>query len=162
MNDVDPDGTLPTTLTLADLLCFELHATTRAITQAYRPLLERYDLTLTQFLVLVTLWERGPAPIKDVAAALRLDHGTLTPLLRRMERAGHLTRQRNPADERQVLLSLTEAGESIRPESDRIFLRVGSQLGLDADERATLRALLQRMRHSLDRHAEPDEAPVRR
>src|SRR4051812_33183077 len=91
---------------LDELLCFDLYAVSRAVTAAYRPILGELGLTYPQYLVLVVLWAREQVPIKELAAALRLDHATLTPLLRRMADAGLLARTRSTTDERSVTVSL--------------------------------------------------------
>jgi DNA-binding MarR family transcriptional regulator len=96
-------------------LCFALYSASRAMTTCYRPLLEDMGLTYPQYLVMLALLERAPVTVKDLGAQLRLDSGTLSPLLKRMAAAGLLTRSRSEADERSVVVSLTEAGEALRP-----------------------------------------------
>jgi len=102
---------------LEQQLCFALYSASRAMTTCYRPLLEDLGLTYPQYLVMLALLEREPVTVKDLGATLRLDSGTLSPLLKRMAAAGLLTRSRSAADERSVVVSLTEAGEALR---DRI------------------------------------------
>jgi MarR family transcriptional regulator, organic hydroperoxide resistance regulator len=120
--------------TLADLLCFDLYAASRTLTQRYRPLLDRHGLTYPQWLVLVSLWSGSPRTVKELSRELRLDHGTLTPLLRRMESNGLLTRERSAADERFVQIALTTAGESLRAEAAAIHCEIGESLGLTATQ----------------------------
>ena len=105
------------TVRLEQQLCFALYSASRAMTTCYRPLLEDLGLTYPQYLVMLALLEREPVTVKDLGATLRLDSGTLSPLLKRMAAAGLLTRSRSAADERSVVVSLTEAGEALR---DRI------------------------------------------
>jgi DNA-binding MarR family transcriptional regulator len=127
---------------LDELLCFDLYAASRAVTALYRPMLERLGLTYPQYLVLVTLRPGRPASVKDVADALRLDHGTLTPLLRRMEAAGLITRRRSDVDERRVELGLTGAGEALRLRFDDVQCVVAEAVGLDPDAFRSLQASL--------------------
>src|SRR3954469_22836175 len=90
-----------------DLLCFALYAASRAVTAAYRPLLHDLGLTYPQYLVMVALWERGSMPVKDLGDALQLDYGTLTPLLKRLESAGLITRRRRLDDRGSVQVRLS-------------------------------------------------------
>ena len=87
-------------LLLDDQLCFALYAAQRAVTAAYRPLLDELGLTYPQYLVLLVLWERGETTVKDLASALRLDYGTMSPLLKRLEAAGLVRRERSSRAER--------------------------------------------------------------
>ena len=128
---------------LEDFLCFDLYAASRAVTAAYRPILEPLGLTYPQYLVLVMLWSREEVAIKEVAAALRLDHATLTPLLRRMETAGLVTRRRDGSDERIVLVTLAPAGRSLEENADQIECRISEAVGLT---RAQMRELQQMLR----------------
>lgn len=134
---------------LADQLCFDLYAASRAVTAAYRPVLAELGLTYPQYLVLIVLWERGTSTVRDFAEVLRLDHGTLTPLLRRMEIAGLVARHRDHDDERFVLVSLAAKGEALRAHATRIHCGMKDALALDDDEfgalQATLRTLTARL-----------------
>ena len=107
-------------LYLDEQLCFRLYACSRAMTKAYQPMLQMFGITYPQYLVLMVLWEwwdegDQDASVKRLGERLFLDSGTLTPLLKRMESAGLLTRKRDHIDERKVLLDLTEAGLALRP-----------------------------------------------
>src|SRR3954464_9290117 len=101
-------------LKLDDQLCFSIYAAGHAFNRFYKPLLEPLGLTYPQYLVLLTLWEQDGLPLKAIGERLALDSGTLTPLLKRMEEAGLLTRVRDTTDERQVLVSLTPKGRRLR------------------------------------------------
>ena len=103
------DHTPTASLLLDEQLCFALYAAQRAVTAAYRPLLDELGLTYPQYLVLLVLWERGETTVKELAAALRLDYGTLSPLLKRLEAAGLVRRERAAHDERSVLVACTGA-----------------------------------------------------
>ncbi len=127
---------------LSELVCFDLYAASRAVTQLYRPLLSELGVTYPQYLVLAVLWEDHQLTVKELATALRLDHGTLTPLLRRMEANGLLTRRRATTDERYVEITLTPAGAALRSHAHRIHCAVSEALGLDGAAFATLQATL--------------------
>lgn len=102
-------------LALEQQLCFALYTASRALTARYRPLLDDLGLTYPQYLVMLALFDRGPLTVKDLGQALQLDSGTLSPLLKRMEAAELLRRTRSTADERSVVVELTETGEALRP-----------------------------------------------
>ena len=101
-------------LLLDEQLCFALYAAQRAVTAAYRPLLDELGLTYPQYLVLLVLWERGETTVKELASALRLDYGTMSPLLKRLQAAGLVRRERAASDERSVLVACTGRGEELR------------------------------------------------
>ncbi len=139
----------PVTPPLGDQLCFDLYAASRAVTAAYRPVLAELGLTYPQYLVLIVLWEREKCTVRDIADRLRLDHGTLTPLLRRMERGGLVERQRDHNDERYVVVSLTPKGNALRRHAERIHCDMKDALSLDEQEfsalQLTLRTLTSRV-----------------
>lgn len=134
---------------LADQLCFDLYAASRAVTNAYRPVLDRLGLTYPQYLVMIVLWQKETCTVRELAEDLKLDHGTLTPLLRRMEAKGVLTRQRSLADERYVDVQLTESGEALRVHATQIHCDMKDALGLDesvfVELQQTLRTLTARV-----------------
>ncbi|MBE7187072.1 MarR family winged helix-turn-helix transcriptional regulator [Jatrophihabitans endophyticus] len=101
-------------LVLDDQLCFALYAASRAMTARYRPMLDELGLTYPQYLVLVVLWDEGESTVSTLGRRLRLDSGTLSPLLKRLERAGLITRSRGTDDERSVRVQVTPAGRSLR------------------------------------------------
>ena len=134
---------------LGEQLCFDLYAASRAVTAAYRPVLTELGLTYPQYLVLIVLWEHDSITVRDLGEQLRLDHGTLTPLLKRMEAGGLVERRRDHADERLVVVSLAARGEGLRQHAERIHCDMKDQLGLDQQEfeelQATLRLLTSRV-----------------
>lgn len=132
----------PETPPLVDQLCFDLYAASRAVTAAYRPVLRELGLTYPQYLVLIVLWEQESCTVRDLADALQLDHGTLTPLLRRMEYAGLVTRTRHPGDERFVVVALTEEGSGLRVHASRIHCGMKDALALDEQEFTDLQQIL--------------------
>jgi MarR family transcriptional regulator, organic hydroperoxide resistance regulator len=126
-------------LLLDDQLCFALYAAQRAVTAAYRPLLDELGLTYPQYLVLLVLWERGETSVKELATALRLDYGTVSPLLKRLESAGFVRRERAANDERSVLVACTARAEELRERAAAVPGALLSATGLDTTEAARLR-----------------------
>ena len=115
---------------IADMLCFALYSATHAMQAVYKPLLDGLGLTYPQYLVLVTLWGKDNQTVGQLGASLHLESNTLTPLLKRMETAGHLTRHRNADDERQVQIRLTDQGRALQPKTQHIPACVLEQSGL--------------------------------
>ena len=145
---------------LDELLCFDLYAASRAMTNLFRPMLTELGLTYPQYLVLVVLWENDQRTVKELGEVLRLDHGTLTPLLRRMETHGLLSRRRSSNDERFVDVVLTPAGHDLRDRAEQVRCQVNETLGLDDHQAAALRTSLK----DLTRRVTPESAdtgPVR-
>ncbi|OOR93181.1 MarR family transcriptional regulator [Moraxella caviae] len=116
-------------LKLSNQLCFPLYSLSRIITSAYRPLLDELDLTYPQYLVLLVLWEHGQMSVGGIGEKLLLDSGTLTPLLKRLEAKGMITRERSQTDERTVLISLTESGKALQEEAYHIPSKLADELG---------------------------------
>ncbi|MDN0193784.1 MarR family transcriptional regulator [Streptomyces sp. S.PNR 29] len=141
-------------LLLEDQLCFALYAAQRAVTSAYRPLLDELGLTYPQYLVLLVLWERGETAVKELAAALRLDYGTVSPLLKRLESAGLVRRERSAHDERSVLVACTGRGEELRERAARVPGALLAATGLGAPEVARLREELWRLAESTQEAAD--------
>lgn len=135
---------------LDDLLCFDLYSLSRTVSGLYRPVLEPHGLTYPQYVVLVSLARLGPSPIREVARATRLDHGTLTPLLRRLADRGLLTLERSPQDARSVVVALTEAGHALEPVFHEAQCLVRDRLGMSEAEVAQLQGTLHRLADHLD------------
>ena len=127
---------------LDELLCFDLYAASRAVQGLYRPLLAELGLTYPQYLVLVVLAGRGGCSIKELSQVMRLDHGTLSPLLRRMEAAGLVRRERSATDERSVRVEPTPAGLALRGRADAVRCTVRDTLGLSEEAFAGLQEAL--------------------
>ena len=136
-------------LLLKDQLCFSLYAASRSVTALYRPLLDELGLTYPQYLVLLVLWERGESPVKDLGAALQLDYGTLSPLLKRLEANGLVRRARRADDERSVSVALTEDGLALRDRALSVPPVIGTAMGLREEEFAALRGLLTKLTSSV-------------
>lgn len=132
-----------------DLLCFSIYSAGLAFNQLYRPLLEEIGLTYPQFLVMVALWEREGGTVKELGEALYLDSSTLTPLLKRLEAAGLISRSRNPRDERQVLLRVTDKGNGLRPKAAAVSCAIVDAVGISAEAAGALRAGLDGIRDKI-------------
>jgi DNA-binding MarR family transcriptional regulator len=115
---------------LAQHLCFKLYSTSLKITQLYKPMLAELNLTYPQYLVMVVLWEEEGLGIKQVASRLGQDSGSITPIVKRLEAEGYLVRNRDPLDERNRVLTLTEAGQLLRAKGVHINQCIIKALGL--------------------------------
>ena len=111
---------------LENQLCFRLYTASRLLTQAYHPLLSEHGLTYPQYLVLMVLWENDAQPVNDIAKRLMLETNTVTPLLKRMEQQGILTRSKGLSDARQVIVTLTEKGQNLQNLLSDVPMQVGS------------------------------------
>jgi DNA-binding MarR family transcriptional regulator len=138
------------TLRLDAQLCFALHAASRAFDGVYRVLLREFGLTYPQYLVLLVLWEHGELSVKNLGAKLRLDSGTLSPLLKRLEAAGWVERRRAVDDERSVLVSLTAAGGALKERIMQVRTGIGVAIGMDQKDAEALRSRLVELTASLD------------
>lgn len=125
----------PPEVALDDMVCFNLHAAYRAVTAAYRPLLEPLGVSYPQYLVLALLWRDGDLPVGQIVAGLRSDYGTITPIVKRLEKLGFVTRTRNPDDERSVVVSLTPRGQELGTHAPRIYSAIADRFGF-SDDRA--------------------------
>jgi len=134
--------TTPDLLQLDRQVCFALAVASRSVIAIYRPLLEPMGLTHPQYLVMLALWEQSPRSSKDIAAALQLDIATLSPLLKRLEAAGLIVRERDVRDERQLAIRLTEAGLALRSQAETIPGQVVARLGVPVSELESLRDAL--------------------
>lgn len=132
-------------LTLDEALCFALYSASRALTGFYRPRLDALGITYPQYLVLVALWERDALSVGALGERLRLDYGTLSPLLKRLEAGGLVTRTRGSEDERSVTVSLTGDGLALRGRAACIPDEVMAATGLDRESFELLRATLRRL-----------------
>ncbi|MHC1787829.1 MAG: MarR family winged helix-turn-helix transcriptional regulator [Christensenellales bacterium] len=132
-------------LLLQNQLCFPLYLAAKEVIARYKPLLDELGLTYTQYIAMMALWEAGSLSIHALGGRLRLDSGTLTPLLKRLESKGLLRRDRSHQDERQVLVSLTAAGQALRGQALTIPGRIVRCLNLEAEEGAVLYRLLYKL-----------------
>lgn len=137
-------------LVLDRQLCFALYGAALAVNRTYKPLLEPLGLTYPQYLAMLVLWETDALPVKALGERLGLDSGTLSPLLKRLEQAGYVTRQRDRADERQVTVSLTPSGAALKEKAVGVMAAFGAATGCSLKEMAELRDRLQALREKLD------------
>ena len=127
---------------LENQLCFPLYAAARNVTGLYTPWLKPLGLTYTQYIVLLVLWEKDGISVTEIGERLKLDNGTLSPLLKKLEQAGYLSRQRSREDERVVTIRLTEAGKALQEKAKDVPLRVAGCIDLPPEKARTLYALL--------------------
>ncbi|WP_405016274.1 MarR family transcriptional regulator [Kitasatospora sp. NBC_00070] len=135
-------------------ICFTVQAASRAFNGVYRTLLKDLGLTYPQYLAMLVLWEHGELPVKQIGERLRLDSGTLSPLLKRLEATGYVRRTRSTEDERSVTVGLTDAGSALRDRALCVPRGIIEASDLSAAEAATLHALLVRVTGSLDAAAD--------
>jgi len=138
---------------LTELLCFDIYAASRAVTAVYRQVLAELQLTYPQYLVLVVLWREESRTIKELADVLQLDYGTLTPLLRRMENNGLLTRRRRGDDERSVNIELTASGRELEQRAGHVQRVVRGAVGLTDTQARNLQRTLRRVSLSATSYA---------
>ncbi|MCI0569434.1 MAG: MarR family transcriptional regulator [Myxococcaceae bacterium] len=156
------DSTPSPALQLGNQLCFAVYAATHAFTRVYKPLLEPLGLTYPQYLVLLLLWERDDRSVKELGEPLFLDSGTLTPLLKRMEASGYVTRRRDPTDERTVRVSLAAKGRALREKAPAIPEALFCASGLSVEQLASLRRAITEVSGRLRESAKEGPAsPVR-
>lgn len=126
----------PPVVALDDMVCFNVHAAYRAVTAVYRPLLEPLGLSYPQYVVLAVLWDQGELPVGALVSRLQSDYGTITPLLKRMEKQGLISRTRNPRDERSVIVALTADGDALRVHAPRIYQTITDTFGFTTERAA--------------------------
>jgi MarR family transcriptional regulator, organic hydroperoxide resistance regulator len=139
----------PQKLPLENQLCFSLYAATIVINRTYKPMLDEFGLTYPQYLVLSTLWERNGLAVSAIADRLSLDSSMITPLLKRLEAAGFVTRRRNPKDERQVIVSLTAKGSSLNEETACLTQTLLERSGLTPEQLIRLNEQVRGLRDAL-------------
>ncbi|MFI7671270.1 MarR family winged helix-turn-helix transcriptional regulator [Nocardia sp. NPDC049526] len=136
-------------------VCFALAVANRAVLGVYRPLLEPLGLTHPQYLVMLALWGEAPMSVKAIAEAIQLDSPTLSPLLKRLESAGLITRGRDSRDERNLVVDLTRAGRALRKQAEQIPPAVVEQLGVTLADLEELREVLTRVNEAARRAGDP-------
>ena len=134
---------------LKNQLCFPIYACAREIIKAYHEPLSALELTYTQYLVMAVLWEEKRKSVRELGECLYLDSGTLTPLLKKLEAKGCITRERCPEDERCVIVSLTAAGEALREKAENVPRCMAKKCPLTEQEAATLYKILYKLLHAM-------------
>ena len=137
-------------LNLENQLCFPLYVCSKEIVRKYKPFLEKIDLTYTQYIVMIILWEYGKMNLKDLGNKMYLDSGTLTPLLKKLEIKGYIKRNKSCEDERNLMIELTKKGESLKDEAMDIPNKNGGCLNLDNEDTTTLYELLYKILNNIE------------
>lgn len=132
-------------LRLENQVCFPLYACSREVIKQYKPFLDELDLTYTQYIAMLVLWEKKAVTVKELGTSLFLDSGTLTPLLKKMEAKGLLSRRRSADDERSLIVSLTEEGEALRERAVEIPRKMAQCVNLTREESFELYRLLYKL-----------------
>lgn len=140
----------PPRLNLADFLCFSIYSANLAFGKAYKPLLDQRGITYTQYIAIVALYDQDHQTVSGLGEKLFLESNTLTPILKKLKSLGYVTRRRDPDDERQVVVSLTEAGRELREQS--FELELASATGLTVDEMRTMQKGIAKLRDNLREH----------
>ena len=136
-------------LRLENQLCFPLYACAREVVKMYKPFLDAIDLTYTQYVTMMVLWEAGETTSKAIGERLHLDSGTLTPVIKKLEEKGLVTRRRAPEDERNLEVAVTDAGRALREQAVDIPAQVGRCMAITPEEAGTLYQLLYKLLGSL-------------
>jgi len=135
-------SSLDEALKLGSQLCFPLYAASRKIINAYTPILKPLGITYTQFIVFMVLWENDNLAVGEIGARLHLDNGTLTPLLKKMEKEGYISRKRSPQDERTVIISLTKDGLKMKDKARDIPKKIKNCVNLSSEDAGELYRIL--------------------
>ncbi|MFF2092372.1 MarR family winged helix-turn-helix transcriptional regulator [Paenibacillus sp. NPDC058174] len=137
-------------LKLENQLCFAFYACSREITKLYRPILSELDLTYTQYITMLALWEKDGVTVKDLGARLLLDSGTLTPLLKKLEAMQLITRDRDKADERNLVIRVTEHGAKLKEKATCVPAQLGAQMNIPIEEVNAIRDQVQNLLSKLE------------
>lgn len=132
-------------LRLDNQLCFPLYACAKEIVRRYKPFLDEIDLTYTQYIVMMVLWEEREINVKELGNRLYLDSGTLTPVLKRLEQKGLITRQRDDKDERVLIVSITKEGDELKDKAVEIPVKMAGCVSLEPQDAAELYRLLHKL-----------------
>ena len=132
-------------LRLNNQLCFPLYACAKEIVRRYKPFLDEIDLTYTQYIVMMVLWEEREINVKELGSRLYLDSGTLTPVLKRLEQKGLITRQRDDKDERVLIVSITKEGDELKDKAVEIPIKMAGCVSLEPQVAAELYRLLHKL-----------------
>ena len=144
------DANIPPQLVFENQICFPLYSAANAVVRAYRPMLAELDITYLQYMVLMVLWQRPSLNVKELGEQLRLDSGTLTPLLKRLERKGLVERKRGEQDERTRIITITGEGLALKKRAEDIPHRLACTIGLQAQQGRELKALCEQLLGALD------------
>ncbi len=137
-------------LKIENQLCFPLYAASKEIVRRYKPLLDRIDLTYTQYIAMMVLWDKKELNVKELGKCLYLDSGTLTPLLKKLESKGFVKRHRSESDERNLIITITDEGMALREEALKVPEEMGGCVKLEQGETEQLYKLLYKILGNLD------------
>lgn len=129
-------------LKLRNQLCFPLYACSKEIVKAYKPYLDKLDLTYTQYITMMVMWEHKELRVKDMGKCLFLDSSTLTPLLKRLEEKGYVTRHRSTEDERDLIVTITDKGEALKEKAITVPERIGACVAMEPGKAQALYEML--------------------
>lgn len=132
-------------LKLENQLCFPLYACAKEIVRKYKPFLDELDLTYTQYIAMMVLWEKKQMNVKELGESLYLDSGTLTPLLKKLEAKGYVRRERSKTDERNLVITITKEGEDLKEQAIGVPMKLGECVKLTPEESAQLYRLLYKL-----------------
>lgn len=138
-------------LKLEKQLCFPLYAVSKEIIRKYKPLLDKIDLTYTQYLVMLVLWENKELNVKEIGDKLYLDSGTLTPVLKSLEAKNYISRNRSVNDERNLIISITEEGIQLKDDALEVPIEVSKCINLDEEDAAKLYSILYKILNSIEK-----------
>ena len=137
-------------LKLKNQLCFPLYACSKEIVRRYKPFLDRLDLTYTQYVAMMVLWDKRSVTVKELGQCLYLDSGTLTPVLKKLENKGYVSRHRSAEDERNLIVTITEKGISLKDKAIEIPPQISCCISLEQEEAAELYRLLYKILGALE------------
>ncbi|NLU07118.1 MAG: MarR family transcriptional regulator [Clostridiales bacterium] len=140
-------------LKLENQLCFPIYACAKEIAKKYKPFLNRIDLTYTQYIAMMVIWEKEKLNVKELGKYLYLDSGTLTPVLKKLESKGYIKRARSKYDERNLIVTLTDRGNKLREQAVEIPMQVGKCVKLKLEEAQELYKLLYKMLNNMNETA---------
>ena len=132
-------------LKLENQLCFPLYACSKEVVKKYKPFLDKLDLTYTQYITMMVMWEKKSINVKELGEYLYLDSGTLTPLLKKLENKGYIKRERSKTDERNLIVSITKKGNELKDDAVEVPKKMSQCVNLDAEDAKTLYTLLYKM-----------------
>ena len=145
------DANIAPQLMFENQICFPLYSAANAVVRAYRPMLAELDITYLQYMVLMVLWQKPSLNVKELGEQLRLDSGTLTPLLKRLETKGFVERKRGDQDERMRIITITRRGLGLKKKAEDIPHRLACTIGLPAEKGRELKALCEQLLGALER-----------
>jgi DNA-binding MarR family transcriptional regulator len=145
--ELKPDE--PESPQLADFLCFAVYSANLTFGKAYKPVLEQLGLTYTQYITLVALWDEDNQTVSGLGEKLFLESNTVTPMLKKLEGMGYLHRERDPEDERQVRVKLTDEGRGLREKASSVSMCLLDAVGLTPEEFAVTRSIVLKLRNNL-------------